>query len=536
MTTKVTHDLTTDSWIENTTDAETSANVQLTRIFVASEEPTISTIKVTTNVTFSSTTSLLHLTTSSHGPIDDFAYTGFHFEQPVYLYVWEILTIIVCIVNILVVSILLRKKMRNPTNVILAAIAISDSLTGISTLPTYLMVFLKYEPPISLDNITPEIFEKMGDYPIYGPPYNTHNILYNHYAGVVDNESDNDIPHHYGKSCDYLLSEGAPFPYGENNQVTYGGSSLSKSLCEWFMISKFFISKSFHSISIYLTVFLGVQRFISVAVPFRAQSLTTKRAVLICVLISVLSPFLHVYHLTAEKAVSGVCEWSFKKGCQGGCIEMWVMCFLRNILPCGTLLVFTVLFIRELHKGESSIRRMDSTRGQIARRIIENRRIAIIVTAIVIVFLIPEIPFGFYLLYNAIEQTTNGGKNIDLETNRAVHMSYELLLLLSFHANFYIYILFNRKFRLFLLKTFVQPVRKWMGDTRRISISSSRRDSNRRTEQMSLKSNSSTKIKNVQVLQDPPHKKPPAFLNSESVDITQTSHQNNLSKDNSVEV
>ncbi|KAL4220884.1 hypothetical protein ACF0H5_019150 [Mactra antiquata] len=464
---------------------------------------------------------------------DDFTYICYPFEQPVYLYVWEILTIIVCIVNILVVSILLRNKMRNPTNVILAAIAISDSLTGMSTLPTYIMVFLKYEPPISLDDITPDIFETNGEYPIYETPFNTHNISYNHYAGVVDNGSDNDIPHYYGISYDFLPPGEGPF---DNNQESFGGSHLSKSLCEWFMISKFFISKSFHSISIYLTVFLGVQRFISVAVPFRAQSLTTKRAVLICVLISVLSPFLHVYHLTAEKAVGGVCEWSFKKGCQGGCIEMWVMFFLRNLLPCGTLLVFTVLFIRELHKGESTIRRMDSTRGQIARRVIENRRIAIIVTAIVIVFLIPEIPFGFYLLYNAIEQTTNDGENLDLETNRAVHLSYELLLLLSFHANFYIYILFNRKFRRFLLKIFVQPVRKWMGDTRRISISSSRRDSNRRTEQMSLRSNSSTKTKNVQVLQDPPHKEPSVFMNSASVDITQTSHQDSLSKENSVEV
>jgi hypothetical protein len=251
------------------------------------------------------------------------------------------------------------------------------------------------------------------------------------------------------------------------------GYKLTKSLCRGFMISKYFLSKWFHTISIFLTLFLGIQRFISVAYPFKSQSMfSVTKTIVCCVVIFLLSHILHVFHLSDEKAIDGQCQWELKEtGCKGGCIYLWMMFFIRHFIPCMALIIFTALFIRELNKGERNLRRINSTISQVSRRADENRRITFIVVAVVIVFLIPEVPYGVFLLYNAIAKTSNNGQDVDLETNRAIHMVYELLLVVSFHANFYIYTLFNRRFRKTLKRTFIYPIRRVFGDQRRFSIS-----------------------------------------------------------------
>jgi hypothetical protein len=74
----------------------------------------------------------------------EYMYPGYKFERPVYLYVWETLVILCCVQNILVLSVFMHRKMRNPTNNVLSAIAVSDCLTGLVTLPAYIMVYQKF--------------------------------------------------------------------------------------------------------------------------------------------------------------------------------------------------------------------------------------------------------------------------------------------------------------------------------------------------------------------------------------------------------
>ncbi|XP_045161445.2 uncharacterized protein LOC123526378 [Mercenaria mercenaria] len=364
---------------------------------------------------------------------DIYMYPGYTFEKPFYLYVWEFLVIFTFLVNIVVISVLLRRKMRNTTNIILAAIAISDSLTGLVTLPSYIMVYLKYVPPY-------------GDY---------------------DYSSEQSTPSQYESGGYNSFYDGSQ-PNQEQEPV--GGSELTQDLCNGFMISKYFLSKSFHSMSIFLTLFLVIQRYISVTYPYRSQLLLNlPRTVICCVAIVLTSPILHVYHLFGEKAAGGLCQWELKEeGCGGGCIYLWMAFFIRHLIPCVTLVVFTILFILRLRLGERNLRRMDSSKSQISRRKEENRRISIIVIAVIVVFLVPEIPYGIFLLYNAIHKAANQGKDINLETNRAIQLVYELLLVLSFHANFYIYTFFNRRFRRTLRRTYLKP---FLGDKGRLSVS-----------------------------------------------------------------
>lgn len=448
---------------------------------------------------------------------DEYMYPGYSFERPVYLYIWEILVIFVFLVNIVVISILLRRKMRNATNLILAAIAISDSLTGLVTLPTYIMVYQSYDP--------------LPDNHYYTEPMNQSYPDYSRYSY--------DYSYKWGDKCSSntwtfnVSTTDNKYPDSDiATQAPVDGYILSKSLCRGFMISKYFLSKSFHSVSIFLTLFLGIQRYVSVAFPFKSQSLfSIKNTVICCVVIFLLSPLLHSYHLDSEKASDGLCQWELKEdGCGGGCIYLWFAFFVRHFIPCITLLVFTLLFIRQLQLGEKNLRRMDSNATQLSRRVEENRRISIIVTAIVVVFLVPEIPYGIFLLYNAIEKTVFNGRDIHLETNRAIHMSYEILLVLSFHANFYIYTFLNRRFRKCLYRTFVKPIQRYVGDVRRLSVVSRTSSTSHRTTTRKTDFSSKSGIELHMIHRGSTEKSATLetkFMESFSVEITQSSHPDN---------
>ena len=84
-----------------------------------------------------------------------------------------------------------------------------------------------------------------------------------------------------------------------------------------------------------------------------------------------------------------------------------------------------------------------------------NRWISIMVSTIVIAFLIPEVPCGIFLLIT-LTQIHSGTKIMPLSINRGFHAGYEILLVLSFQANFWIYRALNKRFRSELKKTLAE--------------------------------------------------------------------------------
>ena len=311
-----------------------------------------------------------------------FYYQSFGFERVVYLYIWEIMVVLTTLANILVLLVLTRKSQRNATNVFLTAVAVSDSFTGISTLPTYIYAF-------------------------------------NHY------ERD-----------DLKLTEG---------------------WCEAFMISKLFVSKSFHTMSIWFTLCLVSQRFISVTWPFKAQSMFTIPKTLIMIAVVVfLSPILHVYHLHNKKAVNLKCAWQLGNPCEEGCVYLWATFFMMHFIPCTLIVVLTVLMILKMKQTEERLQESHLITNQkiLKRRAAQNRRISVIVITVVIIFLVPEIPYGIFLLIS-VSLKHSGKELMDLDKNRAFHCAYEILLVLNFHANFWVYVAMNRKFRSGLKRTFI---------------------------------------------------------------------------------
>lgn len=56
-------------------------------------------------------------------------------------YVMPALVLLTLVTNCLVCAVLLRRSMRTPTNILLVGMAISDMLTGLSTMPAFIKFF-----------------------------------------------------------------------------------------------------------------------------------------------------------------------------------------------------------------------------------------------------------------------------------------------------------------------------------------------------------------------------------------------------------
>ncbi|KAH3822068.1 sex peptide receptor-related protein 2-like [Dreissena polymorpha] len=184
---------------------------------------------------------------------DEHVYSIFDFEIVIYGYIWPVLVIIMCVCNCLVIGGFLRKDMRTSASIILVFIAISDSLTGLVTLPATFYVY----------------------------------------------------------SREQML--------------------LSKDWCNLTMITRLYIARAFHTISVWETVLLGFQRFLHVRHPAAANRwCTTKKTIGIVAVMYVLSFLLHMYHAFDIKTSDGFCNWELKEPCGWGCAYIWASFILGH--------------------------------------------------------------------------------------------------------------------------------------------------------------------------------------------------------------
>ncbi|KAL3861523.1 hypothetical protein ACJMK2_007574 [Sinanodonta woodiana] len=312
-----------------------------------------------------------------------FFYQDYGFEEIMYISFWTLLVIITASANVLIIAVFVRKRLRTPNNIILLLIAISDSLTGLVTLPTYLYVFTIF----------------------------THDI-----------------------------------------------HSLNDRWCKAYFISTFYISKAFHAISIWQTLLLGFQRFCCIWFPFKTKSwFTTRRTLIEIAVITICAFVIQSYHLTQLKENKLLCKWNIEHPCVESCIFMWITLLLIHILPSGFLLVLTILIIHKLFNRP--IRKEHISAEQSRGRDQQNKRASIIVVCIAIIVLIPEIPYGIFLLMTVIKRHSSNYM-LDIEATRRFHIIYAMAMLLSFHANFWVYIIVNRRFRDELKSMFLDIKRK----------------------------------------------------------------------------
>ena len=296
-------------------------------------------------------------------------YEIFKFETPIYGYIWPVIVLITAGCNILVIAMFLRKRMRNATNMILVSIAVSDSLTGLVTLPATIHVF-------SMDNL-----------------------------------------------------------------------ALSKQWCEVTMLTRLFIARAFHTASVWQTLLLGIHRYVQlrgvVNAPMWISPICTGISI---ILVYVFSFLLHLYHAFDVKTENGMCSWELERPCVSSCIYIWCAFVFGHLIPCIVLLCLTYGMVKRLRTLDSRCHTCIESTRQSRKNAEQNRILTKTVIAIVVLFLIPEFPYGiFYLITLSLRHA--GKMILPLKTNRLIHCLYEVLLVLSFHLNFWVYCLIIRNFR-----------------------------------------------------------------------------------------
>ena len=294
-------------------------------------------------------------------------YEIFEFESPIYGYLWPIIVLITACCNVLVIAAFLRKRMRSATNMILVSIAVSDSLTGLVTLPATIHVFSMYN------------------------------------------------------------------------------FALTKEWCEATMLTRLFVSRAFHTASVWQTLLLGVHRYAQLRDPVKAQRWVNMRKTAIGIaLIYVISFVLHIYHVFDIKTDHGMCNWVLEVPCVRTCIYIWCALLFGHLIPCFVLLCLTIGMVKRVRVFDT--RCHSEATLQSRKKSEQSRILTMTVVAIVVIFLVPEFPYGiFYLITVSLRHS--GRTILPLKINRLIHCLYEVLLVLSFHLNFWVYCLLIRNFR-----------------------------------------------------------------------------------------
>ena len=222
---------------------------------------------------------------------------------------------------------------------------------------------------------------------------------------------------------------------------------LSEEWCQAYMYMRLYFSRVLHTVSIWQTVLLGMQRYICVCHPFFSGRLCTfwKTFVAICV-IYVGAFTLHLYHVTDNKLGHNTCRWKTETPCMASCVYIWFCVALMHLVPCTALTYMTSKTLRGLTKARRRVSSM--VPGVPSQRSARDKVITVTATLVVIVFLIPEFPYCVYRLVFVIKKHI--GDPFKTFENHVFLCAYELILIISFHCNFWIYCVMMRDFRLAL--------------------------------------------------------------------------------------
>ena len=253
---------------------------------------------------------------------------------------------------------------------------------------------------------------------------------------------------------------------------------LTWNWCNGYMILRLYVSPVFHTVSVWQTVTLCIQRYICVCHPFISGRICTFWKTFTSIIVMyVCAVVLHVYHLVDNKHIQVQCIWEPEIPCEELCVYLWFCLALQHLLPCFLLVCLTSVTIKELRQTQ---KRVSNSITRNARRSSRSKTFTNTAALIVLFFLIPELPHGMYRLVFLIYMHMGNYDTITPEENHIIICVYELALTISFSANFWIYCCMMRDFRYRVYKIISCGVFK-RGLGRLRSLSQSSRDEGVRT-------------------------------------------------------
>lgn len=319
------------------------------------------------------------------------------YQKIIFGYALPAVIAITTILNLFVFSILTKPSMKASINVILAAIAVSDSLTGLTALPYYI--------------------------------------------------------YFYSRDIDQVY---IPYQWCYIQKLTSG-----------------IFPTIFHTISVWLTVTLAVQRYIYLCHSLRAKRLCTVRRMKHAVAIISVSAFaFHSPRLFDSRFIKVTLDVEDRPGYVDTCAEIqqpwaenyqhlyypiyyWSRVILINLLPSVGLVILNMVLVYVMRSTNRKRRLLIlQNRNNEWRRIQETNITTFMLTVVVSAFLLVETPLGVLTLLATVK--SQYGLNIltDDEITEMISVAFNLVLLLSYPLNFFLYVSMSKKFRMELCRIF----------------------------------------------------------------------------------
>lgn len=309
---------------------------------------------------------------------------------PISGYLATVLVLFTIVTNFLVCLVLLRRNMRSPTNLLLVAMAVSTSMTGVCPTPCYIYFFV------------------LGYHRDYVP-------------------------------CSWCLA---------------------------YDVLTDFLPTVFHTASIWLTVALACQRYITVCHAVTAKRWCTGYNVVRVTMVIHLAALLSQVSRFFESSYSPI-EIPSKldstrnvTGCQTELVPFVARnentyfntyyCFrvvFIHIVPCVVLVLLNALLVHALQTAHARRRLLlRQNRKSECRRLAESNSTTLMLVAVVGVFLIVEFPLAIFFVLLILDNTFDITLT-DSYSNSVASLLINYCILFTYPMNFFIYCGMSRQFR-----------------------------------------------------------------------------------------
>lgn len=342
------------------------------------------------------------------------------FTVPIYGYISPLFVLLTIVTNCLVCLVLVRRSMRTPTNTILVAMAISDTLTGTLPIPCFVYFYA---------------LRHYDDYVLYEWCFAYHCLT-------------DYVPTIFHTASIWLTVALAAQRYVYVRRTTDG-----KRLCTIANIVKVIVAVYLCAVASQLCRFVEYQYFpVSVRVVddqkgiVAAGSETTEAVVYRTACQYDFSPLIYRYqHLYFN-------------------LYYWFRVVFIHFVPCASLVLLNsalILAMRSAQKRRGALLLHSTTAtatattsgggggggcGDCAARSIENNSTTLMLVTVVGVTLLVELPLAFLLIVNITENTFDV-ELLDQGTSYSASLFLNMFTLISYPLNFFIYCGMSHQFR-----------------------------------------------------------------------------------------
>lgn len=245
----------------------------------------------------------------------------------------------------------------------------------------------------------------------------------------------------------------------------------------WCYVQKFsagIFPTIFHTISVWLTLSLAIQRYIYVCHSLHAKTLcTVNKMARVTVTITILSCLLHAPRLFDSSFVKVVVHTEENGQDVDGCVEIlktwaykyqdtyypiyyWIRLIAVQIIPTIGLTFLNMILIAVIRTSSARRRHLIlQNRTREWRKIRDTNITTLLLVVVITVFIMVEAPMGILMLC-AILKNQYGHQiaYLDQEMQKILTTIFNFLILLSYPLNFIIYVSMSKQFRSHFLTSF----------------------------------------------------------------------------------